>query len=324
MACFQPFLKKNKYGEIVTIPCGWCINCRVDKRNEWIDRCNYELKNKITSTFLTLTYDELNIIPNLVSTLNGQLIATINYDDIKRFIDRLRKRIKYINQGKEKNILMQNDFSYIYVGEYGHGELPRPHFHLILCGLDYLACEKIFQEEWNHGFIYSLPVKNGCSRYVLKYMDKQVHGADAKKIYDDNGLSRPKMISSIGFGSGLYLDDENYKDVVKNNYTYLSSKNKRRPVPRYYLNKMLGRKKPDDAHIIDELTDNGIDIPFTFYGTRKVIDGLHIYGFCNAYLDKKNYYYKKKAIVSALNEINNARNYSTPVYGVENCSALVL
>ena len=325
MACFQPFLKKNKFGEIVTIPCGWCINCRVDKRNQWIDRCNYELKNKVTSTFLTLTYDELNIIPNLVHDSNGQLLATINYDDIRSFIDRLRKRIKYLNKDKnEKNILMQNDFTYIYVGEYGHGKIPRPHFHLIVCGLDYLACERIFQEEWNKGFIYSLPVKNGCTRYVLKYMDKQVNGADAKKMYDNNGLVRPKMVTSTGFGSGLYLDDKNYLDVVKNNYTYLSEKNKRRPIPRYYLNKIGGRKRPDDSLMIAELNDNGIKLPVTTYGSRKIIDGLHIYGFCNDYLDKKNYYYRKKAIISALNEINNARSHSLPVYGSESCSDLSL
>lgn len=319
MACFQPFVKKNKYGEIVPIPCGWCINCRIDKRNQWIDRANYELKNKVTGTFLTLTYDELNIVPNLVHGRDGELRATINYNDIKLFLDRLKKRIKYINKknGNKKNILMQNDFSYLYVGEYGHGKIPRPHFHLIICGLDFHQCERIFQEEWNKGFIYSLPIKNGAVRYVLKYMDKQVNGKDAIKLYDDNFLSRPKMVSSKSFGSGLYLDDEQYKDVVKNNYTYLSTKNKRLPIPRYYLNKMLGIRKNDDTYLIKKMADSGINLPYINIDERKIITGKNIYGFTSDYLDEMNCKIQKENITRAINEINKARNSNAPVYGLE-------
>lgn len=316
MACFQPFVKKNRYGELSYIPCGWCINCRIDKRNQWVDRANYEFSKKVTGTFLTLTYDELNIIPNLVKGLDDKLRATINYNDLSLFIQRLRKRVKYLNRNTEKdNILFQSDFSYVAVGEYGHGNIPRPHFHLIILGLDFKYCSSLFREEWNKGYIYSLPIKNGAIRYVLKYIDKQVHGGDAKKMYDDFFLVRPKLITSRSFGSDLYLSDKNYIDIKKHNYTYLSSKNIRRPIPRYYLNKLRGARYTDDSSLIKELNSNGLFPKYFIHNGHKIISDK---------LDKMsdNYnmvyeYLMRKNSIKMRNEVNTSRNNLVPVYGSE-------
>lgn len=55
MACAQPFSIPNphylEYGfyksylKYIEVPCGWCLNCRVDKQNWLTDACYYEQKN---------------------------------------------------------------------------------------------------------------------------------------------------------------------------------------------------------------------------------------------------------------------------------------
>lgn len=318
MSCVQPFYKKNKYGEVKTIPCGWCINCRIDKRNQWENRCLFEQKKHITSTFLTLTYDNVGIIPNLVKDNDGNLRSTLNYDDLSKFIQRLRKKVKYDNNSKN-NIYMQPDFSYIAVGEYGgNGQVfDRCHFHLLIFGLDY-SLEKLYQSEWNKGFIYSLPLLKGGIRYVLKYMDKQINGKDAIKIYDDNNLKRPKMITSKSFGSDLFLSDKAYNFAKKNNYCYIGKNNKLIPYPTYYRNKLMGIKKPDDTSLLRKLSDNNIKVDYIDINGRKVINSRNMqYFFSNTDIDKLEESLHSMSSAQFLNEVNQVRRCNSPVYGLE-------
>lgn len=321
MSCVMPFYKKNKYGEVVTIPCGWCINCRIDKRNQWENRCLYEQKKHTTSTFLTLTYDNIGIIPNLVKDRENNLRSTLNYDDLSRFIQRLRKKIKYDNP-KNDNILIQHDFSYIAVGEYGgNGQLfDRCHFHILFFGLDF-SLHKLYQEEWGKGFVYSLPLLNGGIRYVLKYMDKQINGSDAKDIYDYNNIKRPKMITSKSFGSELFLSDKNYNFAKKHNWCYLGKNNKLIPYPKYYKDKVMAQSKPDDGKLITKLLDNNIKVNYMDINGRKVINAKHLkHYFSNSDIDKLEVYLHSLSNAQFLNEVNNARNNLSPVYGLETLS----
>ena len=218
MSCANNFRMKDKnYSNInYRIPCRYCINCREDRRREWKARADYEFKKHISGTFLTLTYDDNNLMENIVRGNDEKLRANLNYKDVKKFILRLKKYIE--RNEKKNNILRQKDFTYLGVGEYGeNGTIwDRPHWHILMFGLDWKYNEKLFEQEWGKGIVDSKPILTGGINYVLKYMDKQIMGK--KEIWENYGrfgLNAPKQFQSTGLGSGLYK--ENLEEAVKNN-----------------------------------------------------------------------------------------------------------
>lgn len=244
----QPFRSSfpKEYLLYTQIPCRYCLNCRVDRRNELADRAQFEYCKHLVGSFVTFTYDDYHLMSECPIGQNGssdELIFSLNYDHVRKFIDRLRVKVRRANAKEQaknpsvpfRNVLMQDDFSYLYVGEYGKkGELfDRPHFHVLFFGLDFAACKKLFYDEWKKGFIDSLPILDGGINYVLKYMDKQLFGFLAQEQYDFKGLARPKCVHSNRFGYGLFLEPSRLKDIREHDFTYPVAHNKRRPVPQY-------------------------------------------------------------------------------------------
>lgn len=219
------------------VPCGYCVCCRKDLQNYWIDRAEYEYCNKLTASFVTFTYDDIHLVDRCAVSNpdgslifdNGQLRASVNQHDLTCFIQNIRKYI--INHPEIQNILCQPNFSYLYCLEYGD-IFNRPHAHVLFFGLDFAYCKKIIFEQWKYGFIDVLPLLDGGIRYVCKYMDKFEKGHLAWLKYDVKGLARPCLRASQGFGQGLLWD--NAQDIVDNFYTYKVSNNKRRPISAYW------------------------------------------------------------------------------------------
>lgn len=259
MACCRPWLltppkyyssysswRYYPYG--IQVPCGCCLNCRVDNRNQWSDRAKYEYKKRLTASFVTLTYNDYELLEKShKSPVDDTLVCSIDYSDVRKFFHRLRE---YIKEHEELHgVLCQPDFTYLYVGEYGeNGQVfDRPHFHVLFFGLDFAFCKKIFEKEWKFGFIDVLPLLDGGINYVLKYMDKEVKYELAVEKYDRHLLARPRRYASIGFGRDLYYD--NVEDIKKNNMTYKSG-HVRRPVPAYYKKQILGDNSPYNNPIL--------------------------------------------------------------------------
>ena len=250
MACCNPWFRKydfsHGYQGFYQIPCGYCLNCRKDKQQYYIDRAEYEYKKRLTACFVTFTYDDIHNMKNAVLNPLGGFeydIAqdgskhprfTLNYDDLTNFIQNIRHRVNYFydtHPDVKESLLMQRDFSYIYVGEYGDC-FNRNHFHVLFFGLDFAFCEKMFYETWNNGFIDVLPLIDGGIRYVVKYMDKQTFGELAALQYDMKGLARPKIRMSVGFGKGLLLD--NTKFIKEHDMCYKARHNQLRPISAYW------------------------------------------------------------------------------------------
>lgn len=252
MSCARPFLRKTdrpyfvRYnGAIVPrfsswCPCGMCLNCRVDRRNQWSDRAKYEYSKRLTGTFVTLTYDDPHMLDRVfTSPTSNELVCSLDYEDIKRFFMRLRKFIK--RHEELHGVLCQPDFSYIYVGEYGENgsAFDRPHFHCLIFGLDFAFIEKYIRDEWKNGFVDCLPILDGGINYVLKYMDKQLFGTLAEERYDNQLLERPKMSSSRSFGANLFTD---YADYAKeHDFTYPCGHGLSRPMTSYWKSKITGK-----------------------------------------------------------------------------------
>ena len=255
MACCNPWFKKTDYSHgylyYYQIPCGYCLNCRKDKQQYYIDRAEYEYKTRLTASFVTFTYDDIHNMKNVVlnplggfeyDEVNGVKTPrySLNYDDLTDFIQRLRKRVNYFYDSHpdvKESLLMQRDFSYIYVGEYGDC-FNRNHFHVLFFGLDFAFCAKMFYDTWKNGFIDVLPLLDGGIRYVVKYMDKQTFGEQAELQYDCKGLARPKIRMSTGFGKGLLTDNATF--IREHGMCYPACHGKLRPISPYWKSLLTG------------------------------------------------------------------------------------
>lgn len=272
MACAQPFSILNphyrdigyykSYLKYIDVPCGWCLNCRVDKQNWLTDACYYEQKKyDYICAFVTFTYDDIHLLDHsnvskdnfytYVDEDNKIHVAPYNSDcpvqysicrkDCKDFLKRLRSKINYYyDTYKIKNVdLCRKDFKVLYSMEYGDC-FGRPHAHFVFFGLDWDFCKPFFEECWKNGFIDSKPVQSGCFEYVTKYLTKQLFGSQAKEKYDDNNLERPFVAHSLGLGKGLILEQYDY--ILSHNLCYKTINDTLRPIPIYYRNHFFHKR----------------------------------------------------------------------------------
>lgn len=239
MACRNPHFKnlidhktgKKINGFYVQYPCRWCINCRIDKLNYWKDRLNYEHLKKVSSAFVTFTYDNINI-PH--PEAGGSLLRY----DFESLINNLRNRTRRI-KNQWAGTLNRKDWTYYGVGEYGD-QFGRPHYHILFFGLDFWQAKQMFKETWPYGIIDSLPILDGGIGYVLDYINKQVHGKQSLEKYEANGLESPFTSCTPGIGNSLFFDQKEYC-IEHGSYKNLAGKE--RPLEPYYLNLLKCKKE---------------------------------------------------------------------------------
>lgn len=218
-----------------TIPCRYCLNCRVDRQNEMIDRCEYEYINYGCGAFVTFTYDDVHNAKNgFIDSHTGEYIYSINKKDGKDFLNRLNKLVHEENKKNGYNPLCRKDYKYVITHEYGD-KFKRNHVHCLFFGLDFAFCERLFWKAWQYqGAIEVGAIKNGGIAYVVKYIDSQSYGIENFFKYEYHHQTPPCSSHSLGLGEGLYKGQLKYIREHNNNY-YWHGKN--RPVPTYYKNK---------------------------------------------------------------------------------------
>lgn len=224
------------------IPCRSCTNCRIDRANEIIDRCEYEYMTYGSGAFVTLTYDDVHIHKNsFIDSETGEYVSSINYKDGKDFLNRLNKLVhkEYKRVKKETGIrsnpLINPDYKYVITYEYGD-QNGRPHIHCLFFGLDFAICERLFWRAWCfQGNVEVGPIKNGGIAYCVKYIRDQEFGLLKRFKYTYRHLEPPKSTHSLGLGEGLYTSQLSY---IKITGTYRWH-GKDKPVPSYYKNKYL-------------------------------------------------------------------------------------
>lgn len=161
------------YGKGLSLPCGRCIGCRLERARQWAVRIMHESKMHISNSFVTLTYDQEHIPSG----------GSLSVEDCQLFLKRLRARIAPVR------------IRFFLAGEYGE-RLLRPHYHAVIFGFDFpdkillkSRCEflewtsPLLSECWGKGLIHigSLTFDSAC--YVANYATKKITGAPAKAHY---------------------------------------------------------------------------------------------------------------------------------------------
>jgi len=185
-------------------PCGYCIECRLNKSRNLAMRCLHEASVHEQNCFLTLTLNDTHL-PNDLS---------LDTDTMQRFWKRFRRRIE------------PTKIKYYSAGEYGdpdRGERKiNPHYHACVFNYDFpdkkyyktvngnkYYKSALLDDLWGYGDCIIGDVTFESAAYVARYTIKKVYGETADAHYD--GRLPEKSWSSQGLSAEWF---EKYKSDV--------------------------------------------------------------------------------------------------------------
>ena len=113
----------------ITIPCGQCIGCRLERSRQWAIRCVHEASLYQDNCFITLTYSPEHLPKD----------NSLHKEHFQLFMKRLRKAF-----GQK--------IRYFHCGEYGEN-FSRPHYHACLFNVDFK--DKELLKNFNGNKIYT-------------------------------------------------------------------------------------------------------------------------------------------------------------------------
>lgn len=265
MPCYHPLQGWRKQGggitfnlrdgfvdRPVTVSCGQCIGCRLERSRQWAVRCMHEASLHDFNCFVTLTYSEDGIkhLPRCVDPDTGEIDAgpfrSLNKRDIQLFIKRLRKRTGV-------------KLRYLQCGEYG-SKTQRPHHHILLFGFDFddkilFASNRrlgvnyyrsaLLEELWPYGISAIGDLTFESAAYVARYCVKKITGDMA----DGHYLGRVPDYITMSLKPGIAHDwiKINLDDVYPVDRVYVRPGVLARP-PKYY-DKIYDLEKKDFCRI---------------------------------------------------------------------------
>lgn len=253
MPCYHPlqayktslgevvFSERSKYDIVrsLSLPCGQCIGCRLEKSRQWAVRCMHEASLYERNCFVTLTYDDKHL------PYRGML----DYPAFQKFMKRLRKHADPVRP------------RFYMCGEYGP-ENWRPHYHGCIFGFDFAdkyywrtseTGEKLFRSEslerlWPFGNCEFGDVTFASAAYVARYCVQKVTGHNAKAYYarrdEDGEYSLPPEFNHMSLkpGIGARWLEKFQRDVYAFDYVVVNGKECK--PPKYY-DKLFERVEPD-------------------------------------------------------------------------------
>lgn len=215
-------------------PCGRCLPCRINRARIWVTRLMLEQRVHDQSCFITLTYSDDHLPPELEKI------------ELQKFLKRLRKRV------------YPDKFRYFAVGEYGD-KSNRPHYHLIIYGLG-LIHEPLINLAWGKGYIMVGDLNMHTARYVTGYCIKKMQKKDDPRL---NGRL-PEFTTSSKKGGGIgypaikivgdNLNKQKYwtkKDILRQ----LTINGKNMPLGRYLTLKLSEILNTSEKELKKELYD---------------------------------------------------------------------
>lgn len=221
----------------VTLPCGQCIGCRLDRSQDWSTRLYHEAQLHEESSFLTLTFRDEDLPWD----------RSVSVRDVQLFMKRLRKAVGRVR--------------FFACGEYGEAN-QRPHYHILIFGYDFpdkvpwrlspsgypLYRSPMLEKLWPFGHCEIGEVTKQSAGYVARYCIKKVTGERARDHYTsvnpDTGevayLTPEFLVMSTkpGIGAGWY---EKYSsDAFPSDFVTIDGS--KVPVPRYYTKKLAEKE----------------------------------------------------------------------------------
>lgn len=255
---------KPRITEYKEIPCGHCIQCRLNYAKQWADRCMLELLYHDESCWITLTYNDEHLPPSQPiidddGVVSDSPLHPLSKRDFQLFIKRLRKAYP------DKKI------RYFGCGEYGSASNSFcPHMHIILFGIDfhedrYVWKTKKMGEQFNVfyrsptlerlwsdpssgdslGFSCINNVSYDTCSYTARYTSKKLNNK-FKGIYDSLGIPPEFTLCSRRPGIGRLYYEDNKDKIYENQEIFLKdSKRGRKIRPPKYFDRLYEIDEPE-------------------------------------------------------------------------------
>lgn len=228
--------------EPLTVPCGKCIGCRIDRSRQMAVRCVHEASRWPVNSFLTLTYRDEFLPPG----------GSLNHRDFQLFMKRLRKALSAGGR-----VMRDDPVRFYMCGEYGETS-GRPHYHALMFNLGFddkvlfkvergvsLFTSQYLTDIWGLGHCTIGDVTFESAAYVSRYVMKKINGKLAIDFYSytdpETGevfdlkpeYCQPSRGGRSGRG-GIARDwfEEYASDVFPDDFVILG--NRKFKVPRYY------------------------------------------------------------------------------------------
>lgn len=233
----------KKFGSEISLPCGQCIGCRLERSRQWAMRCVHESELYDRNCFVTLTYDEKHLPKD----------GSVKVRDFQLFMKKLRKAYP------------EDRIRFFHCGEYGEKNL-RPHYHACLFNFDFddkvlwsvrngnrLYVSDSLCHIWGNGLCVIGDVTFDSAAYVARYIMKKVTGDDADKHYQGRSpeyvtMSRGcKKIGTGGIGKGWF--DKFKSDIYPSDFAVVRGV-KVHP-PKFY-DRLFELECPDQFSVIKE------------------------------------------------------------------------
>lgn len=219
---------RSKYGYnndsyIFDVPCGRCINCRLNYARKWSQRCLLEAKSWSENWFLTLTYDDEALTPVYVEDTGELVGATLVPTDVRDFLKRLRAfyKDKYNHDG----------IRFYMAGEYGDTTF-RPHYHMIAFNVplfdlkvysrsplgDIYYNSDVLSRLWGKGHVVVGEVTAQSAAYTARYCQKK---ANKDFDYEGSGFHKEYVNMSRRPGIALPYFEKHFEKIYENDLIYL-------------------------------------------------------------------------------------------------------
>lgn len=194
MACYHPIkgyrasggtivfvASKALSNHSITVPCGQCIGCRLDRSRIWAIRCVHEASLHKDNCFLTLTLGPEHLPENL----------SLDVTQYQKFMKRLKSHIR-----RTEGYQAAKAVRFFHCGEYGE-TLGRPHYHACIFGYDFkdkilyktnqngdnLYLSPLLSKLWSLGHHLIGNVTFNSAAYVARYITKKINGSMASTHY---------------------------------------------------------------------------------------------------------------------------------------------
>lgn len=241
MACFHPIMgfqgkdgkvrPKDYSGKPMTIACGQCSGCRLERSRQWAVRIMHEASMHSHNSFITLTYDDKHLPED----------KSVDVTHFQKFMKRLRLDVA------------PRPIRFYHCGEYGDNEgsteLGRPHYHAAIFGWDFPAKTtwkdrngfQTYRSEqlerlWPLGISEIGTLTKESAAYIARYIMGKVNGRRQDNYYLDieTGVIRkpPYTTMSTRPGIGKSWIDAYMPEVYPLDHVIVDGKEAR--PPRYY------------------------------------------------------------------------------------------
>lgn len=214
----------------VPVKCGKCIECRKQKKREWMIRLSEEIRTNPGCLFMTLTFS-----PEEYSKLAVELYGkdtNLNYEEENELCTKAVRR-------------------YTELIRYHTGRMPK-HWFITEMGEDYdrihlhgiLWDNRLNAGRWKYGFIYigtfvTEQTINYITKYMLKAPEKHKHFVG-------------KVLSSKGLGESYIKRRDSTKNryvAGETNENYRLKSGIKLPLPQYYRNKIYSEEEREKLWI---------------------------------------------------------------------------